>query len=55
MISFDRSGCGSKATTFRDARERDKTITMKDVTMLNIFYFQRMLRLRENKGVRTVL
>ena len=28
---FDRSGFGSKATTLKDAREKDKTITMKDV------------------------
>ena len=30
-IYFDRSGYGSKATTLKDAREQDKTITMKDV------------------------
>ena len=30
-IYFDRSGYGSKATTLKDAREKDKTITMKDV------------------------
>ena len=30
-IYFDRSGYGSKATTLQDAREKDKTITMKDV------------------------
>ena len=30
-IYFDRSGFGSKATTLRDAKEKDKTITMKDV------------------------
>ena len=30
-IYFDRSGYGSKATTLKYAREKDKTITMKDV------------------------
>ena len=30
-ISYDRSGFGSKATTLKDSREKDKTITMKDV------------------------
>ena len=30
-IYFDRSGYGSKQTTLRDAKEKDKTITMKDV------------------------
>ena len=30
-IYFDRSGYGSKATTLKDAREKDKTITFKDV------------------------
>ena len=28
---FDRSGYGSKATTLKDARENDKTITLKAV------------------------
>ena len=30
-IYFDRSGYGSKQTTLRDAKEKDKTITMRDV------------------------
>ena len=30
-IYFDRAGFGSKATTLKDAREKDKTITVKDV------------------------
>ena len=30
-IYHDRSGFGSKATTLKDSREKDKTITMKDV------------------------
>ena len=50
-IYFDRSGYGSKATTLKDAREKDKTITMKDVEV----FLERMLRLRESKRVRTVL
>ena len=31
QIYFDRSGFGSKQTTLKDAKEKDKTITMKDV------------------------
>ena len=50
-IYFDRSGYGSKATTLKDAREKDKSITMKDVEV----FLERMLILRESKGVRTVL
>ena len=30
-IYFDRSGYGSKATTLKDARQKDKSITMDDV------------------------
>ena len=30
-IYFDRSGFGSRATTLKDARERDKSITKEDV------------------------
>ena len=30
-IYFDRAGFGSKANTLKDAREKDKTITMADV------------------------
>ena len=30
-IYYDRSGFGSKQTTLKDAREKDKTITMQDV------------------------
>ena len=30
-ICFDRSGYGSKATTLKDARQKDKSITMDDV------------------------
>ena len=50
-IYFDRSGYGSKATTLKDAREKDKSITTKDVEV----FLERMLILRESKGVRTVL
>ena len=50
-IYFDRSGYGSKARTLKDAREKDKSITMKDVEV----FLERMLILRESKGVRTVL
>ena len=30
-IYFDRSGYGSKATTLKDARQKDASITMDDV------------------------
>ena len=30
-IYYDRTGFGSKATTLKDAKQKDKTITMKDV------------------------
>ena len=30
-IYFDRAGFQSKSNTLKDAREKDKTITMKDV------------------------
>ena len=30
-IYFDKSGFGSRATTLKDAREKDKTIKMEDV------------------------
>ena len=30
-IYFDRSGSGSMKTTLKEAREKDKTITMADV------------------------
>ena len=30
-IYFDRAGYGSKATTLKDAREKDKSIKMSDV------------------------
>ena len=39
-IKNDRSGFGSKATALKDAREKDKTITMKMLKGL----LQRMLR-----------
>ena len=30
-IYFDRAGFGSKKQTFKDAREKDKSITMADI------------------------
>ena len=30
-LYYDRSGFGSKATTLKDRRKKDKTITVKDV------------------------
>ena len=43
-IYFDRSGYGSKQTTLRDAKEKDKTITMKDVEE----FFRKMLNKRSS-------
>lgn len=39
-IYFDRAGFGSKQTTLKDAREKDKSITMKDVED----FLEKMLR-----------
>ena len=30
-IYYDKAGFGSKNTTLKDAREKDKSITMKDI------------------------
>ena len=30
-IYFDRSGCGSIANTFKDAKAKDKSVTLADV------------------------
>ena len=47
-IYNDRSGFGSKATTLKDAREKDKTITMKDVEE----YFRKNVEIkRKQKGM----
>ena len=52
-IHFDRSGYGSKATILKDAREKDKTITMKDV---ECFFRKNVEIKRKQRGqVRTVL
>ena len=48
-IYYDKGGFGSKAVTLRDAREKDKTITKDDVED----FLERMLRLKENKEVKT--
>ena len=39
-IYFDRAGFGSRQTTLKDAKAKDKTITMKDVEE----FFKRMLK-----------
>ena len=39
-IYFDRAGFGSRQTTLKDAKAKDKTITMKDVEE----FFKKMLK-----------
>ena len=50
-IDFDRSGYGSRATSLKDAREKDKTITMKDVE----YFFRKNVEIKRKHRVRTVL
>ena len=49
-IYFDRSGYGSKATTLKDARQKDKSITMDDVNE----FLRKMLKSKGNQGALTV-
>ena len=44
-IYFDRSGYGRKATTLKDAREKDKTITMKDVE----YFFRKNVEIKRKQ------
>ena len=46
-IYFDRGGFGSKATTLKDAREKDKSITMADV---NEFFKENVEEKRKPRG-----
>ena len=46
-IYFDRSGYGSKAVTLKDAREKDKSITMADV---NEFFNKNIEEKRKPRG-----
>ena len=46
-IYFDRSGFGSKATTLKDARQKDKSITMDDV---NEFFRKNVEMKRKPRG-----
>lgn len=41
---YDRNGFGSKATTLRDARGKDKSITMKDVEK----FFRKNVEMKKN-------
>ena len=50
-VYFDRGGFGSKATTLKDARTKDKTITMADVEE----FLKKMWRKRGNQEVKIVL
>lgn len=44
-IYFDRSGYGSKATTLKDAREKDQSITMKDVE----YFFRKNVEIKRKQ------
>ena len=46
-IYFDKSGFASKATTLKDARQKDKTITAEDV---NIFFRKNVEEKRRPRG-----
>ena len=43
-IFFNKAGFGSKNTTLKDAREKDKSITMKDVE----FFFKKSVEIKMN-------
>ena len=45
-IYFDRSGFGSKATTLKDARQKDKSITMDDVNE----FFRKNVEMKRKPG-----
>ena len=50
-IYFDRAGFGSKANTLKDAREKDKSITMADVEK----FFRENVEVKGNQEALTVL
>ena len=50
-VYFDRSGFGSKATTLKDARVKDKTITMADVED----FFKKNVKRKGNQEVKIAL
>ena len=50
-IYFDRAGFGSRATTLKDARAKDKTITMDDVNE----FFRKNVEEKDDHGVKIVL
>ena len=43
-IYFDKAGFGSKNTTLKDAREKNKSITMKDVE----YFFKKSVEIKMN-------
>ena len=49
-VYFDRAGFGSKSRTLEEAREKDKTITMSDMSFL-----ERMLIKSESPSVQIAL
>ena len=49
-IYYDKGGFGSKAITLKDARAKDKTITIQDIEK----FFRKNLKSKESREVRTV-
>ena len=50
-IYFDKAGFGSKYNTLKDAREKDKTITMADVEK----FFKENVEVKKSLEEQTVL
>jgi hypothetical protein len=50
-IYFDKSGFGSKNTTLKDAKEKDKSITMKDVEE----FFKKNVEIKKIREATTAL
>ena len=50
-IYFDRAGYQSKANTLKDARQKDKSITMNDIND----FFRNNVDEKRNQGGKTVL
>ena len=49
-IYYDRAGYGSKNTTLKDAREKDKSITKDDVEE----FFRKNVEIKKSREGRTV-
>ena len=49
-IYFDKAGFGSKNTTLKDAREKDKSSTMKDVE----YFFKKSVEIKKRTRAATI-